>query len=260
MVLPLSYSEYRSTCSEPGRLVLQGTSVRKEKIQLSVLFWDNRIRGSVERQKPLKEKCVAVMTTKRKYYNSAQLLDAFESSSPLTNEHPTSVPQPSSYHQQPQTNCRDCPKRRSHQSHYQSSGVTIQSKVSQHHPQMARTIVLPVASHKYNHFAMLLLTLASTSRSVLGFASRSTFVSSLSHSKAWTARKYSSTTLSMKLQTAIVGLPNVGKVRTIIYDCTLVITYRRRAIMHVAQLPLWWARCNVLVHIAHTTCNFRKPN
>jgi hypothetical protein len=164
----------------------------------------------------LKEKCVAVMTTKRKYYNSAQLLDAFESSSPLTNEHPTSVPQPSSYHQQPQTNCRDCPKRRSHQSHYQSSGVTIQSKVSQHHPQMARTIVLPVASHKYNHFAMLLLTLASTSRSVLGFASRSTFVSSLSHSKAWTARKYSSTTLSMKLQTAIVGLPNVGKVRTII--------------------------------------------
>ena len=55
--------------------------------------------------------------------------------------------------------------------------------------------------------SMMIFLLAARARSTAAFSSMSSFT------RATTAvnRKYSSTTLSMKLQTAIVGLPNVGK-------------------------------------------------
>lgn len=62
------------------------------------------------------------------------------------------------------------------------------------------------SSYKYiNIITMLFAMLSSPRTVVLGF-SRSTFLSS-----RLMTRTYSSTKLSMKLQTAIVGLPNVGK-------------------------------------------------
>ena len=66
------------------------------------------------------------------------------------------------------------------------------------------------SSYKYiNIITMLFAMLSSPRTVVLGF-SRSTFLSS-----RLMTRTYSSTKLSMKLQTAIVGLPNVGKVRSL---------------------------------------------
>lgn len=53
----------------------------------------------------------------------------------------------------------------------------------------------------------IMLTILTRLRFTGAFSSRSSFTAS----RGTPSRKYSSTTLSMKLQTAIVGLPNVGK-------------------------------------------------
>ena len=64
-----------------------------------------------------------------------------------------------------------------------------------------------------NILLLLVIMLATITRQTMAFVSRSSFtqttlrVSSSQQQK----RSYSRTALSMKLQTAIVGLPNVGK-------------------------------------------------
>lgn len=53
--------------------------------------------------------------------------------------------------------------------------------------------------------------LAAITRHSMAFVSRSSFTQTLSPVSRTSTRSYSRTTLNMKLQTAIVGLPNVGK-------------------------------------------------
>ena len=57
------------------------------------------------------------------------------------------------------------------------------------------------------HTAML----AAITRRSMAFVARSSFTQTLSPVSRTSSRSYSRTTLNIKLQTAIVGLPNVGK-------------------------------------------------
>jgi len=62
-----------------------------------------------------------------------------------------------------------------------------------------------------NILLLLVIMLATITRQTMAFVSRSSFTQSLRVSSSQQQRSYSRTALSMKLQTAIVGLPNVGK-------------------------------------------------
>ena len=62
-----------------------------------------------------------------------------------------------------------------------------------------------------NILLLLVIMLATITRQTMAFVSRSSFTQTLRVSSSQQQRSYSRTTLSMKLQTAIVGLPNVGK-------------------------------------------------
>ncbi|KAL7491474.1 hypothetical protein ACHAWT_001288 [Skeletonema menzelii] len=60
-------------------------------------------------------------------------------------------------------------------------------------------------------FLLEAIMLAAITRHSMAFVSRSSFTQTLSPVSRTSTRSYSRTTLNMKLQTAIVGLPNVGK-------------------------------------------------
>ena len=62
-----------------------------------------------------------------------------------------------------------------------------------------------------NILLLLVIMLATITRQTMAFVSRSSFTQTLRVSSSQQQRSYSRTALSMKLQTAIVGLPNVGK-------------------------------------------------
>ena len=62
-----------------------------------------------------------------------------------------------------------------------------------------------------NNLLLLVIMLATITRQTMAFVSRSSFTQTLRVSSSQQQRSYSRTALSMKLQTAIVGLPNVGK-------------------------------------------------
>ena len=63
-----------------------------------------------------------------------------------------------------------------------------------------------------NILLLLVIMLATITRQTMAFVSRSSFTQTLRIvSSSQQQRSYSRTALSMKLQTAIVGLPNVGK-------------------------------------------------
>ena len=62
-----------------------------------------------------------------------------------------------------------------------------------------------------NILLLLVIMLATITRQTMAFVSRSSFTQSLRVSSSQQQRSYSRTALSMKLQTAIVGLPNIGK-------------------------------------------------
>jgi len=88
---------------------------------------------------------------------------------------------------------------------YNKSYIEVQQIIEEEIP------IQIVYTQQMNILLLLVIMLATITRQTMAFVSRSSFTQTLRVSSSQQQRSYSRTALSMKLQTAIVGLPNVGK-------------------------------------------------